>query len=161
MLADCFDPVMSMWESASGDSTWTHNRRAVADDPKNGDAWLSVWKHAVARGDSAWERRSLETLSRIGFFTGAALAYNRWQLERLPANAVLLTNGDMDTFPSVVLQGALGVRRDGPGATNVRPAGSAPGLAASAEIGIAPVSTSSTAAKNSPAVFLATAVSMR
>jgi hypothetical protein len=112
VLADCYDPVMSGWEGTNADSTWTHNRQAAMDDPRNGDAWLSVWKHAVARGDSTRERASLRQLYRIGYFTPAVLAYNRWQLEHLPSRAALLTQGDMDTYPAAALQAAEGVRSD-------------------------------------------------
>ena len=36
----------------------------------------------------------------------------RWQLQYLPPRAVLLTQGDMDTYPSAMLQAAGGVRTD-------------------------------------------------
>jgi hypothetical protein len=112
VLADCYDPSMSGWPGASADSAWTHIRQAAAGDPRNGEAWLSVWKHSVARGDSARERESLQALDRIGYFTPAVIAYNRWQLEFLPQRAVLLTRGDTDTYPSAMLQTVSGVRAD-------------------------------------------------
>jgi tetratricopeptide (TPR) repeat protein len=112
VLADCYDPAMSGWQGTSADSAWAHIRQAAAEDPRNGEAWLSVWKHSVARGDSARERESLEALGSIGYFTPAVIAYNRWQLEFLPPKAVLLTRGDMDTYPSAMLQTSSGVRAD-------------------------------------------------
>jgi len=112
VLADCYDPAMSGWAGASADSAWTHIRQAAADDPRNGEAWLSVWKHSVARGDSAREKESLEALGSIGYFTPAVIAYNRWQLEFLPPKAVLLTRGDTDTYPSAMLQTSSSVRPD-------------------------------------------------
>ena len=112
ILADCYDPMMSGWDGTNADSAWVHVRLATAYDPRNGEAWLSMWKHAVARGDSAPERESLQALGRIGYFTPAVLAYNRWQLEFLPPKAVLLTRGDTDTYPSAMLQAVSGVRAD-------------------------------------------------
>lgn len=112
VLADCYDPSMSGWEGTSADSAWSHIRQAARDDPRNGEAWLSVWKHSVARGDSAREKESLQALGSIGYFTPAVIAYNRWQLEFLPPRAVLLTRGDMDTYPSAMLQTSSGVRAD-------------------------------------------------
>jgi tetratricopeptide (TPR) repeat protein len=112
VLADCYDPSLSGWQGANTDSAWAHIRQAAADDPHNGEAWLSVWKHSVARGDSARERESLQALGSIGYFTPAVIAYNRWQLEFLPPRAVLLTRGDMDTYPSRMLQTSSGVRAD-------------------------------------------------
>src|SRR5204863_4298092 len=63
VLADCYDPVASAWDGANADSAWTHFRAAAASDPRNAQAWLGVWKHAIARGDSARERESLDALS--------------------------------------------------------------------------------------------------
>jgi hypothetical protein len=47
-----------------------------------------------------------------GFLSKPVLAYNRWQLEHLPTNAILLTNGDMDTYPAVALKEKEGLRAD-------------------------------------------------
>jgi len=112
VLADCYDPALGGWAGTSADSAWTQIRQAAADDPRNGEAWLSVWKHSVARGDSARERESLMALGSIGYFTPAVIAYNRWQLEFLPPKAVLLTRGDTDTYPSAMLQTVSNVRAD-------------------------------------------------
>jgi len=47
-----------------------------------------------------------------GFLTEPLLAYNRWMLRDLPENAILITNGDFDTFPAVALQKREGLRQD-------------------------------------------------
>jgi hypothetical protein len=47
-----------------------------------------------------------------GFLSKPLLAYNRWQLEHLPENAILLTNGDMDTYPAAALKAKEGLRDD-------------------------------------------------
>jgi hypothetical protein len=47
-----------------------------------------------------------------GFLSKPLLAYNRWQLEHLPENAILLTNGDMDTYPAAALKVKEGLRGD-------------------------------------------------
>jgi tetratricopeptide (TPR) repeat protein len=112
VLADCYDPVTSAWDGANADSAWAHFCAAAASDRRNAQAWLGVWKYAIARGDSARERESLDALSDLGWFTSAVVAYNRWQLEFLPRNAVLLTRGDNDTPPSAMLQAAAGTRAD-------------------------------------------------
>ena len=112
VLADCYDPVMSGWEGTNADSAWVHARQAARDDQRNGEAWLSLWKHAIAHGDTSYERESLDALSDLGYFAPPVIAYNRWQLEFLPRNAVLLTRGDTDTYPSAMLQAAVGLRAD-------------------------------------------------
>jgi tetratricopeptide (TPR) repeat protein len=112
VLAECYDPLTSAWEQANAESAWAHFTAAAACDPRSGDAWLGVWRHAIARGDSARERKSLEALSGLGWFTPALIAYGRWQLAFLPQRAVLLTRGDLDSWPSAMLQGAAAVRPD-------------------------------------------------
>jgi hypothetical protein len=50
-------------------------------------------------------------MMETGFFSDVLLAYTRWVLAGLPEGAILLTNGDMDTYPVAALQ-AAGVRPD-------------------------------------------------
>lgn len=78
----------------------------------DGNAWSSVWIHSMRRDDADMEHRSAAAMIESGFLTPSLLAYNRWQLEHLPRNAILLTNGDMDTYPSVALQEKEGLRED-------------------------------------------------
>ena len=61
----------------------------------------------VPAGEWAVNRSACD-LSRIRF----AETYSRDVLETLPRNAILLTNGDNDTFPLWYLQQVEGVRRD-------------------------------------------------
>jgi hypothetical protein len=49
---------------------------------------------------------------RTKFLTPSIIAYNRWVLKQLPANAILFTNGDMDTYPAAALQVTEGLRTD-------------------------------------------------
>lgn len=112
VLAACYDPVNSGWAEAGRDSCLAHLEAALDADPRECDAWLSIWKYAIADGDSAREREALRRVEAAGYFTPAALAYGAWQLAELPERAVLVTNGDMDTYPTVVLQGVRGVRPD-------------------------------------------------
>jgi hypothetical protein len=58
------------------------------------------------------EKRAIRSLIQTGFFTKALISYNRWMLQHLPENAILLTNGDMDTYPSVALQEVESYRTD-------------------------------------------------
>jgi len=47
-----------------------------------------------------------------GFLHQAALAYGRAELRTLPPDALLLTNGDMDTYPAQAVQVTEGFRTD-------------------------------------------------
>ena len=64
------------------------------------------------RGDGAMEERALRQLVETGFLTSSVLAFNRWVLQSLPENAMLITNGDWDTYPALALQIVDDVRTD-------------------------------------------------
>lgn len=112
VLADLFNPQYSGWPRADADSTWLHLREAIKSDPDDGNAWSSIWVFSMRRGESHMERRAAEKMIDSGFLTKPLLAYTRWQVSYLPENAVLLTNGDMDTYPAVALQHKEGLRPD-------------------------------------------------
>jgi tetratricopeptide (TPR) repeat protein len=112
VLGDLFAPHLSSWNRADADSAWYHLREAVRYDPAEGGAWSSLWIQAMKRGEREVERRSAVQMIDSGFLSKPILAYNRWQLEHLPENAILLTNGDMDTYPSIALQEKEGLRPD-------------------------------------------------
>ncbi len=112
VLGFLFQPIYGGWERTNADSALHHLRRAVECDPTDGNAWIAVWVEALRRGERTWETRALESLVNTGFLPRTVLAYNRWVLGSLPDNAVLLTNGDWDTYPALGLQVAQGVRED-------------------------------------------------
>jgi tetratricopeptide (TPR) repeat protein len=112
VLGDLFAPRLSDWSRTDSDSSWYHLREAVKSDPAEGGAWSSLWIEAMKRGEREVEKRAAVQMIDSGFLSKPILAYNRWQLEHLPENAILLTNGDMDTYPSVALQEKEGLRPD-------------------------------------------------
>jgi tetratricopeptide (TPR) repeat protein len=112
VLGDLFAPHLSEWERADPDSAWYHLRQAVRYDPSEGGAWAALWLQAMSRGEREVERRAAVQMIDSGFLSKPVLAYNRWQLDHLPQDAILLTNGDMDTYPSVALQEKEGLRED-------------------------------------------------
>lgn len=113
VLGDLYNPQFGALDDPAGaDRCCEEYMAAVRCDPSDGNPWLSVWTEAMHRGDTEWERRALQALDRTSFFTPAILAYNRWMLRDLPPNAILLTNGDMDTYPARVLQEVARFRTD-------------------------------------------------
>jgi tetratricopeptide (TPR) repeat protein len=86
--------------------------KAAECDPGDGNPWLSIWVEALRRGDRDLEQRALQRLHDTGFFTPTALAFTRWLFGSLPRGAVILTNGDMDTYPMAMLQAMEGFRTD-------------------------------------------------
>lgn len=112
VLADALSPLYGSWEGVDFDSTWNHLLKAVECDSTDGNAWLDIWCEAIRRGEEKLEKRALRSVLETGFLTPAVLEYNRWMLRHLPANGLLLTNGDMDTYPAVALQEVERFRED-------------------------------------------------
>jgi tetratricopeptide (TPR) repeat protein len=112
VVAEASNPVMGDWAQANSDSTWFHVMKAVDCDSTDGNPWLLVWGEAIHRGEPPMMRKALRRLVETGFLTKAALAYGRWMLRALPEKAILLTNGDMDTYPPCAVQEVEGFRRD-------------------------------------------------
>jgi tetratricopeptide (TPR) repeat protein len=112
VLAEAVNPIVGEWEGAHSDTTWHHIMKAVACDSTDGNPWLIGWGEAIRRRDPLTMRRSLRRLVETGFLTRTAMAYGRWMLRALPPNAILITNGDMDTYPPGAVQEVEGFRTD-------------------------------------------------
>lgn len=104
VLGNCYNGQYGPWPLASRDSTWTHLLLAVESDSTDGNAWLGVFLESSRRGRNDLEGRSLSKLLETGFLTRPILARARWMLQDLPDSAVLVTNGDMDSYPLWALQ---------------------------------------------------------
>jgi tetratricopeptide (TPR) repeat protein len=112
VLGDLFNPQLSSWGRVDSDSAWFHLREAVRHDPGDGNAWSALWIQSMMRGELQVEQTAATRMIDSGFLSKPLLAYNRWQLEHLPENAILLTNGDMDTYPAAALKAKEGLRED-------------------------------------------------
>jgi predicted negative regulator of RcsB-dependent stress response len=87
-------------------------RKAVACDPDAGIAWMSIWPMAAQQGDTTAAERAIERLHDLQFFTPPVRTMARWILATVPPDALLLTNGDADTYPLLGLQQIGGRRTD-------------------------------------------------
>jgi tetratricopeptide (TPR) repeat protein len=112
VLAWAYNPLYGSWEEASEDTAWHHLLQAAECDSTDGNIWIGIWVEAIRRGELDLEKKALRLFMETEFFTPALLAYNRWMLRHLPKNALLVTNGDMDTYPAVALQGVEHFRTD-------------------------------------------------
>lgn len=112
VLGDLYNPQYSTSDLVNADSTWSHLLAAVECNPDEGNAWMSVWIEAMRRGDAARETRALERLRKSGFFADCTYALNTWALRLLPRDCVLITGGDLDTYPALCLQSVDGYRTD-------------------------------------------------
>jgi len=112
VLGDLLNPMYGIWERSDSELAWLHLTKAVEYNPADGNAWLAIWSEAVRRGEKEIESKAYSALMETGILTPAILSYNRWTLEHLPPNAILLTNGDMDTYPALALQEVENFRTD-------------------------------------------------
>lgn len=104
VIAEACNPQYGIWEQANSDTAWQHLQQAVHCNPDDGNALLDIWIEGIRREDEAQWKNALRGLMKSKFFTTATLSYNRWLLAHLPKDAVLFTNGDMDTYPTAALQ---------------------------------------------------------
>lgn len=111
-LGDLYLPQYSNWEKANYDTSWKYYLQAIRCNEAEGQAWLSIWNVSIYRDDLEMERKALEHIYQLKFFTDPVLSYNRWMLKSLPQNAILITNGDMDTYPALALQISENLRPD-------------------------------------------------
>ncbi len=112
VVAGVYNVAYSGYERANADSTWFHLNRAIQCNPDDGNAWLWLWTETLHRKSEDLERRTLHRLLETSFFSPSYIAFNRWVLGSLPRDAILLTAGDLDTYPAVALQEAALLRRD-------------------------------------------------
>ena len=112
VLGDAYRPELSGWKETDADQSWTHYMKAVECNPGDGNPWIGIWSGAMNRGDRTMEERALRQLVETDFLTPSVLAFNRWVLRSLPEDAILITNGDWDTFPALALQFVEATRGD-------------------------------------------------
>jgi hypothetical protein len=112
VLAEAMDPLVRQWSGANADSSWAHLLKAAECDPENGTPWLMIWGQSIHRGQGEMTAKAARRMIETGFFADALLSYTRWVLRSLPPEAILLTNGDMDTYPVAAVQEVEGLRTD-------------------------------------------------
>ena len=112
VIAEACNPVFGLWSGANSDTTWSHLMQAIQCDSSDGNPWVTVFTQAIERNDPPMMQRSLQRLVETGFLTSASLSYARWMLRTLPERSVLITSGDMDTYPPLAVQEVERFRRD-------------------------------------------------
>ncbi|HET9250749.1 MAG TPA: hypothetical protein VFP58_01360, partial [Candidatus Eisenbacteria bacterium] len=112
VMADVLHPRYGFWYRTNADSGWAHLMAGIACDSTDENLWLDLYLLALERGRTDLAQQSLRTLMGARFFTLAALAYARWMVQALPQRSLLVTNGDMDTYPLLSLQEVERLRPD-------------------------------------------------
>ena len=98
--------------NSTSDSAWIYLMQAVNCDSTNGNAWLNLWSAAWGLNKLNLADKAIRKLRETGFLTASTIAFGRWLLSYLPENAIIITSGDMDTYPMLALQLTENFRRD-------------------------------------------------
>lgn len=86
--------------------------RAVELDPSYMDPWFSLVVHYLERGDQEKMNVALRRILEAGSIADEVMDYSYNMLACLESNAILVTNGDNDTYPGWILTRIVGYRPD-------------------------------------------------
>ncbi|WP_143815435.1 tetratricopeptide repeat protein [Longibacter salinarum] len=109
---DVTNPQFVLESERSADAVWRDYQQAVTCNPDAGIAWISMWPLATQRGDADAAHRAIQRIHELDFFPGPVQTLARWMFATVPPDALLLTNGDADTYPLLGLQQVDGRRTD-------------------------------------------------
>ena len=112
LLADSYNPQLSLSARADRDLSWEYMLRAVQCDSNQGNAWMAIVFEAMNRGNIEMEQRAYQRLAESGFLPKPYLDYCRWMLQTVPDDAILFADGDMDTYSLCGLQASEKLRND-------------------------------------------------
>ena len=111
VMGSSFNPQYQ-WDQADDDLSWQHFMEARRCDPTDAFTWVESIVPAMRHGQSDVADEAISNLLETGAFPPGSVEFNRWMLDEVPDNAVLVTWGDLDTFPAWGLQLSDGVRPD-------------------------------------------------
>ena len=86
--------------------------RAAELDPSYVDPWFSLVVHYLERGEEEKMNLALRRILETGTIADEVMDYSYNVLACLDRNAILVTNGDNDTYPAWILTRILGYRAD-------------------------------------------------
>ncbi len=86
--------------------------QAVALDPKYSDPWFSLVIHYMDEGEHEELNLALRKLLESGTIQDEVMDFCYNMLISLDNNAIIITNGDNDTYPIWILQNVLQMRTD-------------------------------------------------
>ncbi len=86
--------------------------RSLSGAKPHSPSWEVRWIDAINTRDTALEARSLRGLYDSPLYPESLREMARWFLTHLPESTVLITNGDRDTYPVVMVQHCEKLRPD-------------------------------------------------
>ncbi|MBD3163100.1 MAG: hypothetical protein GF328_13440 [Candidatus Latescibacteria bacterium] len=101
-------------EFDAADWDLAHDRlvRAVDADPSYAETYYPLWSVALQRGDDDLAARSLRSMVEVGDMPRPLFDCGYNMIAGSPRDAIILTNGDNDTYPPLAVQAVLGTRPD-------------------------------------------------
>jgi tetratricopeptide (TPR) repeat protein len=79
-------------------------RRSLEHDPSYAQTCYMLWSSSIRSGDEVLAGRCLRAMVETGDMPRPLLDYGGNMLEGAPQNAIVLTNGDNDTYPPLAYQ---------------------------------------------------------
>ncbi len=86
--------------------------QSVALDPSYPDPWFVIAVNQMINRDDASFNKTLKHLLEIGIIHDEVIDFCYNILQSTEKNAIIITNGDNDTYPMWILQNILGIRQD-------------------------------------------------
>jgi tetratricopeptide (TPR) repeat protein len=86
--------------------------QAAGGDPQCTDVYYTLWATSLRSGDEALAAECLRRLVALGDMPRPLLEWGRNMVAGAPPGAVILTNGDNDTYPPLAYQTITGDRPD-------------------------------------------------
>jgi tetratricopeptide (TPR) repeat protein len=86
--------------------------RSFTRDPGYTKTCYTLWVSSLRSGDTALAERCLRAMVNSGDMPRPLLEYGGNMVEGAPRNAIILTNGDNDTYPPLAYQSLSGRRAD-------------------------------------------------
>jgi hypothetical protein len=103
---------MLKYGASGGDIERNYLERATELDSEYMDPWFSLVIHYMKSDDDQHLKIALQKLLEGGAVADEILDYNYNMLVGLEKNAILITNGDNDTYPGFILTQLLNLRPD-------------------------------------------------
>lgn len=94
------------------DDGLSYLEKAYQLDPSNPEIWDDKLFQAVIEENEADQRGFANALVEVGYYSGALMEYNSNVLNSIAQNGILITYGQLDTYPLMVMQKGFDYRGD-------------------------------------------------
>ncbi len=93
-------------------AAFSHLDKAYSQNPYNKELWDDMLSKAVINSDKANTEKFAKQLSDNAIYNASEVSYNRNVLSSVEQNGILITNGNVDTYPILMMQQLQSYRKD-------------------------------------------------